>query len=207
MSAKRIQQLTRHFLEGGFINIDTQTELYEFLEDNPSNVDLVNQLLGGIGVKIVHTSNGRTWYPAYLHLDDITRKQIEETVVENKRRLRHLVSFFRLTLAATGGAAPQGGVAFRVSTMSEVIHSNSSLVDTLKLLCSRLTVNSDTVQGMTNAVIKWAERQDLIKVIDPAHGEYRFSGKVDWINDMVNSFDECIERQPDQEAPENMRLF
>lgn len=207
MSAKLIQQLTLHFIEGGFVNADTEPDLYDFLEDNPSNVDLVNQLLGGIGVRILRTSNRRTWYPAYLHLNSSTRKRIEETVTDHKRRLRHLVSFFRLTLAAIGGVAPQGGIAFRISTLSEVIHSNSSLVDTLKLLCSRLTVSSDTVQGMTNAMIKWAEKQDLIVCIDAAHGEFRFTGKVDWINDMLASFDECVQHKAEEDVPDNLRLF
>ena len=207
MSAKLIQQLTLHFIEGGFVNADTQSDLFEFLDENPSHVELVNQLLAGIGVRIVRTSNGRSWFPAYLHLNEVTRKRIEETVTENKRRLRHLVGFFRLALAATGGVAPQGGIPFRVSTLSEVIHSNSNLVDTLKLLCSRLTVSSDTVQGMTNAVVKWAERQDLIVCIDAAHGEYRFTGKVDWVNDMLTSFDECVQYKVEDDVPETMRLF
>ncbi len=207
MSAKIIQQLNLRFLEGGFINADTETHLFEFLEEDSANVALVNQFLACVGVKIVQTSNQRTWYPVYLQINEITRKRIEETVVENKRVLRHLISFFRLTLGATGGAAPQGGVPFRVSTLSDVIHDNTNLIDSLKLICSRLKVSNDTIQSMVNSAIKWAERNDLIVCVDATHGEYRFTGKVDWVNDMVVSFDECIERKIEEDSPETGHLF
>lgn len=206
MWANTIQKLLFLFIEGKFVNADTETLLFEFLEDDPTNIARINTLLAGLGVHIVRTSNGRTWFPAYKEMNDEVRKRIEETVIEHKKKLRHLISFFRLSLGAIGGMAPQGGVRFRASTLSESIHSNTNLIDALKLLCSRLSISNDSVQAMTAAMLKWAEKQDLIKSTDASQGEYQFTGKTDWANDMIESFDECIEQPMVDNLPETAQL-
>lgn len=211
MSSSVIQVLRKHFLQGGFVNADANPDWFEFLNDDPANIDLVNEFLGGIGVKIIHTTNGRTWYPIYQRLDEATRKEIEKTAVDHKKVFRHVISFFRLTIGATShGQVPQGGAVLRVSTMSEIIHNNSNLVDRLKVLCARVGASAgggDSIHSMINAVIRWAERNDLLVEINSVHGEFRFTGKVDWINDMNASFDECVDVPLEVDTPENLPLF
>ena len=63
MSTNQLARLCKYFLEGGFVNIDANPDLFEFLESNQSHVDQVNTFLSGIGVKIIKTANQRTWYP------------------------------------------------------------------------------------------------------------------------------------------------
>lgn len=207
MSTNQLQTLTWHFLKGGFINADADSVFFQFLNDNEQNVALINNVLGTLGLKLAKTSNDRTWYPAYARLNDASRAQVTETLAENKKKLRHVVIFLRLTMTAIGGAEPSGGRTFRASTLSEAIHSNANLGDSLKHLCSRLPVSNDSIQGMVTAMLKWAERNQLVVVADAAHGEYRFTGKVDWINDMIASLDEFIDKPIVEEAPTTMRMF
>ena len=208
MSANQLQELTWRFLKGGFVNADTDSALFDFLENNDQNVALINNTLGMLGLKLAKTANERTWFPSFAKLNDVSRPQIEQTVAESKKKLRHFVTFLRLTLAAMGGGAPAGGLTFRASSLSDAIHSNANLHDSLKHLCSRLQVSNDTIQAMTNAMLKWAERNDLIVSENMAVGEYRFTGKVDWINDMIASLDEFVDKPiAGEDSPTTMRLF
>lgn len=214
MSTNQLTRLCKHFLEGGFVNIDANPDLFEFLESDQSHVDWVNAFLGGIGVKIIKTSNQRTWYPVWQRLDDMTRQEIEKTAADHKKIYRHVISFFRLTIGAISHAAvPQGGAVLRVSTLSEIVHNNSNLIDRLKVLSARISsggpgpTGGDSIQSMVNSVIRWAEKNGLLIGINAMHGEYRFTGKVDWINDMNASFEECIDVPLEVDMPETLRLL
>lgn len=211
MSHNMAQDLRVLFVSGRTINADADASYFNYLESDPHAVSMINEFLSGLGVKIVKTSSGRSWIPVWTRLDDNSRKSIEKTVADHKKIFRHIVGFFRLSIGAIShGQIPQGGAILRMSTMSENIHSNSHLIDRLKVLAARIGSSSsggDSVQSMVLTVISWAKKNQLITEENTVTGEYRFTGKVDWINDMNAAFEECIEVPVEVEVPTNLPLF
>lgn len=213
MSTNQHARLCKLFLEGGFVNADANPDLFEYLESERIHIDAINKFLNDIGVQIVKTTNQRTWYPVWQRLSDATRKEVEKTATDHKKIYRHVISFFRLTLGAISHPVPHGGAILRTSTLSEIVHNNSNLIDRLKALSSRLSsagpgsTGGDSIQSMVNYVVRWAERNGMLVEINAMHGEYRFTGKVDWINDMNSSFEECIDVPLEVDAQETLPLL
>lgn len=206
------KEINRHFMRGGFVNIDTHQDWFSHLE-NAEVVEDINRLFGAFGIKITRTANGRTWFPVWIRMDDQTRQEIEKTAAKHKKEYRHVICFFRLVLGAIShGHVPQGGAILRESAMNEVIANNSHLVDRLKLLCAQVLASNrgrDQIAAMTGSIIRWAasDKVGLLEEFNPSHGEWRFTGKVDWVNDMNAAFREYIEVPVETDSPENLPLF
>jgi hypothetical protein len=213
MSSDITREINKHFMKGNFVNQDAYPQWFDYLESE-ENVDSTNLLFSGFGVKIIRTGNGRTWYPVWQRMNEHTRSEIEKTATAHKREYRHVISFFRLVLGAIShGHVPQGGAILRESTMTDIINNNSNLADRLKATCSQvLPANhrgGDQIGAMVKSLIRWAcsERIGLLEEINTVHSEYRFTGKVDWINDMNEAFNECINVPVEVETIENLSLF
>lgn len=201
MSSDRFQLIVTLLLRGGFVNRAVDPQLFDYLEE-PSNVDTVNDYLSQLGLRAVRTGNGETWFAALRRLDDTTRAAARATAAHAKRELRHWVAFLKLTLAALSEPAPTAGALLHAHRLSQAVHENLNLQETLRTLAQRLRSTPDaSLQKMLESVLAWAEREDqaLLEPIDEDRGLYRLTGKVDWVLDMVLAFDEAVERQPERQ--------
>lgn len=197
MSADRFQLIATHLLRGNFINRSVNPELFDYLEE-PANVDGVNDFLGRLGLRALRTGNGETWFAALRRLDESNRDAARETAAQAKRELRHWVGFLKLTMSALNEPAPVAGALLHAHRLTQAVHENLNLQETLRTLAQRLRSTSDaSLQKMLELVINWAvrEEQGLLQLVDEDRGIYRLAGKVDWVLDMILAFDESIERQ------------
>jgi len=197
MSADRFHLIVTCLLRGGFINRTANPELFDYLEE-PANVDDINDFLGRLGLRALRTGSDETWFAALRRLDDTNRSAARETAVQAKRELRHWVGFLKLTMAALNEPAPAAGALLHAHRLSQAVHENLNLQETLRTLCQRLRSTADaSLQKMLESVINWAVRpeQGLLELIDEDKGIYRLTGKVDWVLDMILAIDESLERQ------------
>jgi hypothetical protein len=199
MSTDRFQTLLSHLLRGGFVNRTVNPELYDYLEE-PANVDAVDDYLGRLGLRIARTGYGETCYAALRRIDEDSREAARATAAQAKRELRHWVGFLKLTLSALNEPAPSAGALLHGHRLSQAVHENLNLQETLRALAQRLRSTPDaSLQKMLDATLAWASRPDqgLIEAVDETRGIYRLTGKVDWVMDMILAFDEAVERQPE----------
>lgn len=202
MSADRFQLIVTHLLRGGFINRSVNPELFDYLEEQAS-VDGINDYLGRLGLRALRTGNGETWYAALRRLDESNRNAARETAANAKRELRHWVGFLKLAMSALNEPAPVAGALLHAHRLTRAVHENLNLQETLRTLAQRLRSTPDSsLQKMQESVINWAVREDqgLLEPMDEDKGIYRFTGKVDWVLDMILAFDEAAER-PSASAP------
>lgn len=198
MSTDRFQLLVSHLLRGGFVNRAVNPELYDYLED-PTNVAAVDDFLARLGLRLARTGYGETWYAALRRIDEASREAARATAAQAKRELRHWVGFLKLTLAALNEPAPSAGALLHSHRLSQAVHENLNLQETLRALAQRLRSTPDaSLQKMLESTLAWAVRPDqgLLEAVDESRGIYRLSGKVDWVMDMILAFDEAVERQP-----------
>lgn len=196
MSTDRFQLIVTHLLRGGFINRTVSPALFDYLEE-PTNVDSINDFLGRLGLRVVPTGNGETWYAALRRLDDSGRGAARDTAAKAKRELRHWVGFLKLVMAALNEPAPVAGAVLQAHRLSQAIHDNLNLQETLRALAQRLrSTNDASLQRLLDQVLGWAvrEEQGLLEIVDEARGIYRLSGKVDWVLDMILAFDEATDK-------------
>jgi hypothetical protein len=196
MTTDRFQRLLTHLLRGGFVNRTVNPDLYEYLED-PANQDAVNDFLARLNLRAVRTGYGETWYAALRRLDEDSREAARATAAQAKRELRHWVGFLKLALAALNEPAPSAGALLHGHRLSQAVHENLNLQETLRALAQRLRSTQEaSLQKLLDSVLAWAARPDpgLIEAVDPDRGIYRLTGKVDWVMDMILAFDEAVER-------------
>lgn len=199
MSTDRFQILASHLLRGGFVNRAVNPELYDYLEDQ-ANAAAVDDFLARLGLRLARTGYGETWYAALRRLDEASRETARATAAQAKRELRHWVGFLKLTLAALNEPAPSAGALLHGHRLSQAVHENLNLQETLRALAQRLRSTPDaSLQKMLESTLAWAVREDqgLLEAVDETRGIYRLSGKVDWVMDMILAFDEAVERQPE----------
>lgn len=197
MSADRFQQIAGHLLRGGFINRSADADWFEYLE-SAQNVEFLDAFVGQLGLRATRTANGETWYLALARIDESTRAAARETAAAAKRELRHWVSFLKLIMAALNEPAPAAGSLIHGHRLSQAIHEHLNLQETLRTLAQRLRSTPDaSLQNQLESVLRWATRPDagLLELVDESRGIYRLTGKIDWVIDMIQAFDECIERR------------
>lgn len=197
MSADRFQAIVTCLLHGGFINRTVNPELFDYLEEQ-DNVDGINGFLGRLGLRVLRTGSGETWFAALRRLDEANRNAARETTAQVKRELRHWVGFLKLVMAALHEPAPSAGSLLHAHRLSDAVHENLNLQETLRTLCQRLRSTADaSLQKMLESVLNWATRpeQGLLELMDEDKGIYRLTGKVDWVLDMILAIDESLERQ------------
>ena len=66
---------------------------------------------------------------------------------------------------------------------------------------------SDQIPSMVKSVLRWAEKAGLIDNMNNAFGDWRFTGKVDWVNDMNAAFRDYIEIPTETDRSENLSLL
>ena len=196
MSDDRFRRIATHLLQGGFINRQTAPDLFEYLE-SPDNVAGLRDFLGRLGLTAALTSNEETWYAALAGITEDNRAAARETAAEAKRELRYWVGFLKLAMTALDEPAPCAGATLHAHRLMGAIQDNLNLQETLRTLAQRVRSTADSsLQSLMDSVLRWAERpeQGLLQLVDEQRGIYRLTGKVDWVLDMIQAFDESIER-------------
>ncbi len=196
MSDERFRRIATLLLGGGFINRQNQPALFDYL-DTPGNLETLSAYLGQLGLVPAQTSSQQTWYAALAGLTEDNRSAARETAATAKRELRHWVAFLKLTLVALDEPAPSAGATLHAHRLLTAVNDNLNLQETLRTLAQRLRSTPDaSIQAALDAVLRWAlhPAQGLIELIDEHKSTYRLTGKVDWVIDMIQAFDESLER-------------
>ena len=209
MSSAVIKQINAFLMAGGFVSQDVHPQWFEILSD-AETLESTNHIFSHFNRKVTRTSNGRTYYTVFVRMDEDARKEMAAVATRHKKEYRHVISFLRLTLnSISGGSVPCGGAKLRESTLVEVIANNTNLADSLKLLCAMVAPQSrsDQIPSMVKSVLRWAEKSGLIDNMNNAFGDWRFNGKVDWVNDMNAAFRDYIEIPTETDRSENLSLL
>lgn len=196
MSQDRFRRAATTLLGGGFINRQTNEELFDFLE-SPGNIEQLTEYLGRVGLTPTRTSNEQTWYAALMELNEENRAAARETAAQAKRELRYWVGFLKLVMDALDEPAPVAGAIFYSHRLLTAVQEKLNLQETLRTLAQRLRSTSDSsIRASLDSVLRWAMRpdQNLLELLDEQKELYRLTGKVDWVIDMIRAFDESIER-------------
>lgn len=196
MSQDRFRSAATILLKGGFINRHTDENLFDYLE-SADNLEQLAEYLRRVGLRPALTVNEQTWYAALDGVNEDNRAAARETAANAKRELRHWVSFLKLAMIALDEPAPCAGATFYAHRLLSAVQDKLNLQETLRTLAQRLRSTPDaSIQASLDAVLRWAVRldQNLLEVLDEQRGIYRLAGKVDWVIDMIQAFDEGIER-------------
>ena len=196
MSQDRFRTAATILLSGGFINRDADENLFDYLE-SADNEEQLAEYLRRVGLRPTLTANEQTWYAALDGVNEDNRAAARETAANAKRELRHWVSFLKLAMIALDEPAPSAGATFYSHRLLSAVQDKLNLQETLRTLAQRLRSTPDaSIQASLDAVLRWAVRpdQNLLEVLDEQRGIYRLAGKVDWVIDMIQAFDEGIER-------------
>ena len=196
MSQDRFRRAATTLLSGGFVNRQTDEDLFDYLE-SAGNAGQLTEYLGRVGLKPARTSNEQTWYAALDGLNEQNHAAARATAAQAKRELRHWVGFLKLTMVALDEPAPAAGATFSSPRLLTAVQEKLNLQETLRTLAQRLRSTPDaSIQASLDAVLRWAVRpdQNLLELQDEQKGIYRLTGKVDWVIDMIQAFDESIER-------------
>lgn len=196
MSQDRFRSAATILLKGGFINRHTDENLFDYLE-SADNLEQLAEYLRRVGLRPALTVNEQTWYAALDGVNEDNRAAARETAANAKRELRHWVSFLKLAMIALDEPAPCAGATFYAHRLLSAVQDKLNLQETLRTLAQRLRSTPDaSIQASLDAVLRWAVRldQNLLEVLDEQRGIYRLAGKVDWVIDMIQAFDESIER-------------
>lgn len=196
MSDTHFRRIATRLLGGGFINRQTEPALFDYL-DTPGNLEALADYLGQLGLVPAQTSSQQTWYAALAGINEDNRSAARETAAAAKRELRHWVGFLKMTLSVLDEPAPCAGATLHAHRLLAAINDNLNLQETLRTLTQRLRSTPDaSLQASLDAVLRWALRpeQGLIELVDEHKSIYRMSGKVDWVIDLIQAFDESLER-------------
>ena len=196
MSQDRFRSAATILLKGGFINRHTDENLFDYLE-SADNLEQLAEYLRRVGLRPALTANEQTWYAALDGVNEDNRAAARETAANAKRELRHWVSFLKLAMIALDEPAPCAGATFYSHRLLSAVQDKLNLQETLRTLAQRLRSTPDaSIQASLDAVLRWAVRpdQNLLEVLDEQRGIYRLTGKVDWVIDLIQAFDESIER-------------
>lgn len=162
--------------------------------DDPAGREQAHRWLETVGYRLARLHDEGAFFMAYARVDSELRSHVRQELTTVRKRLDPFVQFFRV-LREAQGSDPELNVGYRVwvSHVSEAVRNSAALEKKLSdmdgLIDGRAADGGATIKRVER-MFKRLEEEGYLVLTDPVGKGYSFTGKVDYLMQLINFVNE-----------------